>query len=246
MGAPRLRVCPCVDSHGRAATTNLPYGTAYHVPPPWTGWPSRGCYWDGRGSRYKSDSLNLAPERLLLSEGLIHPSRANHDNTKTNKTESLLQPAAVGAAPPRSCGHRKPGRGKETRWETSCGSRGDRVKQNYPDLTVRGKAGEVHSNPSSTRPPRPLHLTLQIASLIHVLLGVWGTSEGCKRGREGRSPTRHMGPSNCPAGGGTGCATKPRARQGQGCSALLGRHRPPARSRVGALLPRPTCACVHP
>lgn len=133
-----------------AATTNLLSEIAYHVPPPWTGWPARGCYRDGRGSRCKPDSPNLAPERLLLSEGLIHPSRATHDNTKTNKTESLLQPAAVGAAPPCSCGHRKPGRGKETRWETSCGSWGDRVKQNYPEPTPRGKVGEVNSNPSST------------------------------------------------------------------------------------------------
>lgn len=159
-----------------AATTNLLSEIAYHVPPPWTGWPARGCYRDGRGSRCKPDSLNLAPERLLLSEGLIHPSRATHDNTKTDKTESLLQPAAVGAAPPCSCGHRKPGRGKETRWETSCGSWGDRVKQNYPEPTLRWHPA----------PPLPLHLTLQIASLIHVLLGVWETSEGCKQGREGR------------------------------------------------------------
>lgn len=123
---------PAPAATAEAAAINLPTETAHHVPAPWPGWPAWGCYRDGRGSRYKPGGLNLAPERLLLSEGLIHPSRANHDNTKTNKTESVLQPAAVGAAPPCSCGHRKPGQGKEMRWETSCKESGvTGLKQNY-------------------------------------------------------------------------------------------------------------------
>lgn len=169
-------LAPAPAATAQAAPANFPSETAHHVPPPWPGWPARGWYRGGRGSRYKPDGPKLAPERLWLSEILIHPSRPNHDNMKTNQTESVLQPAAGHAAPPCSCGHRKPGRGKEARWETSCGSRGLWVKQNYPEPTPRGKAAEVHSSPSSTGPPPPLHLTLQIANLIRFLLGDWGTS----------------------------------------------------------------------
>lgn len=104
---------PAPAAAAEAAPAKRTLETAYRSPPPRAGWPRQGYCRDGRESRYKPDSLNPTSERLLLSEGLIHPSSANHDNAKTNKTESLLQPAAVGAAAPCSCGHRKPGRGRD-------------------------------------------------------------------------------------------------------------------------------------
>lgn len=104
---------PAPAAAAEAAPAKRTLETAYRSPPPRAGWPRQGYCKDGRESRYKPDSLNPTSERLLLSEGLIHPSSANHDNAKTNKTESLLQPAAVGAAAPCSCGQRKPGRGRD-------------------------------------------------------------------------------------------------------------------------------------
>lgn len=149
-----------------AAPTKRTPEMAHRSPPPRTGRTAQGCCRGGRESRYKPDSLNPAPERLLLSEGLIHPASANHDNAKTNKTESLRQPAAVGAAAPCSCGHRKPGRGERDEVGNllggpcgESGARGGQVSQGCPEPAPRGKAGKVHGNLPSAGPPLSLHLT---------------------------------------------------------------------------------------
>lgn len=154
-------------------------------------------------------------------------------------------------------------------------------KQNYAEPTPRGKAGEVHSNSSSTGPPLPLHLTLQIASLIHILLWGWGTSDGClgffgvflvglfvvflffvfwgffplsaasglQTGNRGKGPSPSAGEQELPHRWRHWLSHKAPARPcpaGAGLLSATGERRPRARRRVGALLPRPTCACVHP
>ncbi|XP_038000462.1 translation initiation factor IF-2-like [Motacilla alba alba] len=137
----------------------------------------------GDGERHPRISCGAAAGR--------RPAGRRPAERRRARRPQLSVPRHLAAASTESRGGERRQGGK-----SPAGVGGDRVKQNYPEPTPRWKAGEVHSNPSSSGPPLPLHLTLRVQSTF---VGGVGGLQRVANGEEREEPRpTSWGPGTAP------------------------------------------------
>lgn len=184
------------------------------------------------------------PRRLRRSppsEGPIHPQRSN---VKTNEAECDPRPAAAGGATPRSCGHSETGPGG-ARCETSGGPRREPGGRERGRLRRLLRAAAGRTEPASASASAKSRLRSRPSGSFRGLAGFYSAPRAARERREGKGRERARARPPRP-GAAPHEATRagPRHWTGAGLGGAAPGHG--AGERLGAALPRPTCAAVHP